>query len=89
MLILNTRENFQFMLNSQNLRSTEYVFAQWAIYDTRSTFRRNKADLKSFLSSTSSWGEKRWVHAFLKEISVKWDANSFMKGLNSDHRFHL
>ena len=34
-------------------------------------------------------GENRWIHAFPKEISAKWNANSSTQELNSSCKFHL
>ena len=53
-------------------------------------WRRSKPKEPSFpyYLSITYW-HKRWIHAFPKDISANWDANSFNQVLHSGHQFHF
>ena len=44
--------------------------------------------LHYYLSVAGVGRKKRWIHAFPKGISTKWNTNSFVQNLNLDFRFH-
>ena len=37
---------------------------------------------QSVLQLTNSWGEKKWIQAYLKVINAKWNVNSFFQDLD-------
>ena len=76
----------------------------WAGCDTRSIFKQSKTGLNSFFflwdwlsyqslgrkSLPKLWVEEnKWIHAFLKGISTKWNINNLVLDLNSGCQFHF
>ena len=79
--------------SSQTGSDTRSIFKQ-SIYglNSKMSFAPKLVDLKKSIYSTilliTGW-ENRWIHAFPKGISIKWNANSHTQYLNLDHQFHL
>ena len=52
--------------------------------------KKKKKKTQSALLFIHSWerGEKRWIYAFLKIISTKWNSNSPVQDVNLGHCEH-